>query len=122
MGRSRPVGGDGLRLVRRCASIHAAVIAERETTMSRLGRWLVSTFAGLLAAAPGALAAPAEGPHEIVDVSYSTTAPGMPAAIHFSASYRDPANPSGPPPALRRVTIVGPNGAVLDTSAVPLCR
>jgi hypothetical protein len=73
-------------------------------------------------AAPGtAFAATAEGPHEKVTLTWSTTVPGTPAGISFSGTYRDPANPTGPPPALRRVTITGPAGAVIDTSVPPRC-
>lgn len=66
-------------------------------------------------------AIPASGPHETVDITFSTTHPGTPAALTYAATYRNPADPSADPPALRRLVIVGPPGITGDTSAPGQC-
>ncbi len=78
--------------------------------------------AAVLALLPGhALGKAGKGSRETVDMTFSTVHPGSPAGFAYSASFRDPANPNGTPPPLRRLVITSPHGAVIDTSALPRC-
>jgi hypothetical protein len=78
----------------------------------------------LLAAAwPGqAAATPVSGARQTVEMNLTTTATGAPTGFLYRASFRNPSDPSADPPALRRLVIESPAGAVLDTSVPGVCR
>jgi hypothetical protein len=68
-----------------------------------------------------ASALPASGAHETVDISSSTTRPSTSAALGYAARYHSATDPSGDPPALRRLVIELPAGTRIDTSVPGRC-
>ncbi|MEA2398216.1 MAG: hypothetical protein QOK25_1772 [Thermoleophilaceae bacterium] len=84
------------------------------------GGALVALQLGLLwPSAAGAI--PASGPHETVEMSSSTTRPSASAALGYAARYHSASDPSGDPPALRRLVIELPAGTRIDTSVPGRC-
>lgn len=88
----------------------------------RQGLCIAAVAGALVACLPGSvLAKPASGPRETVNMAFSTPHPGSPAGSTYSASFRNPSDPSATPPALRRLVITAAPGTILDTSALPRC-
>ena len=78
---------------------------------------------GLAATWPGAAAAiPGSGPHETVDITLTTRAPGASAGLTYTATYHAANDPQATPPPLRRILIVGPPGSGGDTTATAQCN
>lgn len=69
--------------------------------------------------AAAALALPATGERETVDLSFTTTRPGAPAGVSYAFTIHAP--PGGEPPALRRLIVTPPAGAIVDTSVPGVC-
>ena len=87
------------------------------------GRGLAAILATLLTgfgafASTGHAAAPARQTASFV---FTTEEPGRSAGLSFSVDWRDPANPSGKPYSVARVTIESPPGATIDTGALARC-
>lgn len=78
---------------------------------------MVAVLTACLAAPVGA--APAD--RQTASVLFTTQEPGSSAGAVIAVDWRDPANPSGKPYAVARVTIALPEGATLDTGALPRC-
>jgi hypothetical protein len=70
---------------------------------------------------PVATAAMGTGPHETLDLSFSTPTPGAPAGVHVSVEFRNPSDPQANPPALRRAVTIYPAGSRIDTSVPARC-
>src|SRR4051812_2895816 len=68
-----------------------------------------------------ATAAPGTGPRETVEIKNSTSAPGSPLGVAYTATFRNPSNASGTPPSLRRLVLLAPPGAQVDTSVPTRC-
>jgi hypothetical protein len=83
-----------------------------------LGSWLLALLAFW---APGAAAAPASGPREDVDYSFTTTQPGAPTGLDFSGSYHAAGDPSGSPPFMKRMVFYLPAGMRVNTSVPARC-
>src|SRR4051794_16462721 len=66
-------------------------------------------------------AAAGTGPRETVEIKNSTSAPGSPVGVTYTATFRNPSNPSGTPPSLRRLVLLAPSGAQVDTSVPARC-
>src|SRR3954463_7287968 len=66
-------------------------------------------------------AAAGTGPRETVEVKNSTSAPGSPVGVTYTATFRNPSNPSGTPPSLRRLVLLAPPGARAARWARPRC-
>ena len=71
--------------------------------------------------AAAAQAAPASGPRETVDQSYTTTRPGAPTGLGYTGSYHAAGDTKGNPPYMRRMDFVPPRGFRFDTSAPDGC-
>src|SRR4051812_33977663 len=69
----------------------------------------------------GAHAAAGSGPRETVEVKNSTSAPGSPVGVTYTATFRNPSSPSGTPPPLRRLVLLAAPGARVDTSVPARC-
>jgi hypothetical protein len=84
-------------------------------------------LAGLVACAAfavlpgGAIAEPGSGPRETVDQTFTTTAPGTPTGVDYSATYHAAGDPNGNPPFLRRMVFHPPEGMRFDTSVPEKC-
>jgi hypothetical protein len=68
-----------------------------------------------------AVAIPGSGPHETVDITLTTRQVNTSAGLTYAATYRNPSDPGADPPALRRITIVGPQGTRGDTFVPGQC-
>src|SRR3954452_6670799 len=66
-------------------------------------------------------AAAGTGPRETIEVKNSTSAPGSPVGVTYTATFRNPSNPSGTPPSLRRKVLLAAPGAQVDTSVPARC-
>src|SRR3954451_17441307 len=66
-------------------------------------------------------AAAGTGPRETIEVKNSTSAPGSPVGVTYTATFRNPSNPSGTPPSLRRLVLLAAPGARVATSAPAPC-
>lgn len=62
------------------------------------------------------------GGRQSAELSFTTTQPGAPTGFDYSASFRDPEDPGGDPPPLRRLVIKAPEGASIDTGVVEQCE
>jgi hypothetical protein len=76
---------------------------------------------GALVMPAAAAAAPAAGPHEVVDIRASTTHVSTPSALTYAAIYRSAPDSSAEPPPLRHLLIRLPAGTHLNTTVVPQC-
>jgi hypothetical protein len=74
----------------------------------------------LLVAAP-ASATPGSGPHETLEQTFTTTAPGSPSGFGFHGRYHAAGDPDASPPYMRRMTFYPPDGLRYDTGAAPRC-
>lgn len=84
------------------------------------GRTAVAS--AILAAWPaGAPAIPDSSPRAVIDITSTTTKPGAPAGATYRAQLRHPTDPNAEPPALRRLIVGVPAGAVVDTSIPQRC-
>ena len=72
-------------------------------------------------AAPAAGASTGTGTYTTLTLTWSSARPNTATATGFSASFRDPANPQGHPPALRRVSITDPAGTRIELAAAAKC-
>jgi hypothetical protein len=82
---------------------------------------LLGTTAALasLGAASGAHAA---SPRAVFSLAISTEQPGAPADLTLNILHRDPANPEGKPPAVRKNVITTPPGTRINDAAVTRCE
>src|SRR3954463_4765640 len=80
---------------------------------------LVLAISGLMAA--GAAAEPGTGPHETIDQTFSTTRPGTPTGVDYTARYHAAGDEQSPPPYMRRMTFYPPPGFRTDTSVPAQC-
>jgi hypothetical protein len=89
----------------------------------RAGRRVLVGLVWALCATGAATAGaqPASGPRETIDQGYSTTQPGVPAGLTWSASYHAAGDPKGQPPYLRRMVFIPPPGFHYDTSVPDRC-
>jgi hypothetical protein len=79
---------------------------------------------GLVVSAVGAAAAAAEpgsGPHETIDQTFSTTRPGTPTGVDYTARFHAAGDEQSPPPYMRRMTFYPPPGFRNDTSVPAQC-
>jgi len=72
-------------------------------------------------AASGAAAEPGYGPHETIDQTFSTTQPGAPTGVDFTAGFHAAGDELSPPPYMRRMTFYPPSGMRQDTSVPAQC-
>jgi hypothetical protein len=79
-----------------------------------------TVLAATVLAAP-AHAAPGSGPRETIEIKSSTSAPGSPAGVTYTAVFHNPSNPSATPPPLRRLVLVSTPGGRVDTSVPARC-
>lgn len=75
----------------------------------------------VLAGPAAAAAKPVKGPHETVDVSYTTTRPGAPTGTVYTGSYHAAGHPDRNPPYMRRMVTWNPRGFRADTSLPARC-
>ena len=76
----------------------------------------------LSAVAPSTAAAqPGSGPREDVDQSFTTTLPGTPTGLNFSATYHAAGDPEAPPPYMSKMTFFPPRGMRYDTRVPERC-
>src|SRR4051795_3371600 len=66
-------------------------------------------------------AAAGTGPRETIEIKNSTSAPGSPVGVTYTATFRNPSNPAGTPPSLRRLVLSAAPGAQVDTSVPARC-
>jgi hypothetical protein len=66
-------------------------------------------------------AAPASGPHETLDSSFTTTQPNAPAGFGFHGRYHAAGDPAGDPPYMRKMIFYIPPGLRYDTSVPDRC-
>src|SRR3954454_15578110 len=85
------------------------------------GRAVLGGLALALICTAPASAQPVAGPREDVDQPFTTTAPGAPTGLGFSASYHAAGDPKGNPPYLRKMVVVPPSGMRYDTGAPDQC-
>lgn len=76
---------------------------------------LSSLWGGVAGAEPGS------GPREDIDQSFTTTRPGTPTGVDFSARYHAAGDPNGAPPFLKRMVFYPPRGMRFDTRAPESC-
>jgi hypothetical protein len=69
-------------------------------------------------------AAPAQtvGERQTGTIAFSTQRASAPTALSEAASYRNPDDPAGKPPAVRRIVVHYPVGFRIDTSVPPQCQ
>jgi hypothetical protein len=80
---------------------------------------LIAVISALGAA--GAPAQPGDGPRENVDQRFTTTRPGTPTGLRFTASYHAAGESDGPPPVMKRMVVYPPPGLRYDTSVPARC-
>ncbi len=86
----------------------------------RIGLWVA--LAALFACwAENAPAQPGSGPRETVNQRFTTTRPGSPTGLGFSASYHAAGDAKAPPPYMKRVVVYPPRGMRYDTSVPARC-
>jgi hypothetical protein len=73
----------------------------------------------MVAVAPAG--ARADAPRQAATLRFSTSTPGAPAGLSFSAHWRDPSNPEAKPHAVTAFDIVLPRGTRFDFGALPRC-
>lgn len=64
----------------------------------------------------------APGARQFIDNSYTSRRPGTATGTTTRVEYRDPANPNGKPPAVRRIVDVFPAGTRFDVRGAPACN
>ncbi len=97
---------------------------------SRLTDWRSGRWPALLGRAPAAallLAASAAPAQAVSDrqtgaIGFSTQRASAPTSLSETASYRNPTDPGGKPPAVRRIVVHYPAGFRIDTSVPPQCH
>src|SRR3954470_16871223 len=62
-----------------------------------------------------------DAPRQAATLRFSTSTPGAPAGLSFSADWRDPSNPEAKPHAVTAFDIVLPEGTRFDFGALPQC-
>jgi hypothetical protein len=83
---------------------------------------LIQLMLCAFAAWPGhAAAAPASGPHETVDSSFTSTQPNAAAGFGFTGRYHAAGDPAGDPPYMRRMIFYTPPGLRYDTTVPDRC-
>jgi hypothetical protein len=87
----------------------------------RAGLPIVLLQAACWLAASAVLAAPATGPRETVEQTYTTTQPNTPTGVSFTGSYHAAGDSSKPPPYMRKMTFFSPPGLRYDTSVPERC-
>jgi len=87
----------------------------------RLAGWACALTGVAWCAPVAAVAAPVTGPHQTVEMSFTSTRPGSPSGFSYSATFHNPTDPGADPPALRRLVITAPAGSVIDTSVPERC-
>jgi hypothetical protein len=74
-----------------------------------------------VAAAGAAFAATVSGPHETLEQTFTTTAPGSPSGFGFHGRYHAAGDPDANPPYMRGMTFHPPAGLRYDTGVAPRC-
>src|SRR5438874_861663 len=87
----------------------------------RMGLLVLLLCTSCALCAPGAAAQPGSGPRETVDQGYTTSRPGSPTGLSFTATYHAAGDVHGKPPAMRRIVIEPPPGMRLDTTVPDPC-
>lgn len=87
----------------------------------RCGLPLLVAWALSALLAGGAAAEPVSGPHETIDQAFTTTQPGSPTGLSYSASFHAADDPQGEPPYLRKMIQYFPAGMRWDTSVPDQC-
>jgi len=72
------------------------------------------------AVAPGASAA--EGVRQSGTFTWTSARPGAPTGYAMAVDFYDPADPAAKPHTLKTLIVRFPNGAVVDTGALPQCK
>ena len=83
--------------------------------------WLGLLCAASALWAAGATAQPGSGPRQTVNQRFTTTRPGSPTGVSYTASYHAAGDEQGRPPYMRRVVIHPPRGMRYDTSVPERC-
>jgi hypothetical protein len=84
-------------------------------------RLAVGILMAQLLCGQAAMAAPASGPRQEVDQSFTTKRPGAATGIGFDGRYHGVGDPESNPPFLRRMVFKSPRGFRYDTSVPERC-
>src|SRR5258708_430225 len=91
----------------------------------RSGRWrslLGRAPAAALLLAASAAPAQAVSDRQTGAIGFSTQRASTPTSLSETASYRNPTDPGGKPPAVQRIVVHYPAGFRIDTSVPPQCH
>jgi hypothetical protein len=80
---------------------------------------LILTAGALLT--PGAFSQTGYGPRQTAKLIYGSQRPASPSSLLFEIDYVNPDDSGAKPPAVRRVVVVTPKGARIDTSVPAKC-
>jgi hypothetical protein len=94
----------------------------RKAWRLRIPRFLLAAGMAALVAGAGVVAAGAANSRQKAKLVFTKEGPGRPTGLTLDINYRNPDDPGGKPPAVRRVVTTLAKGARYDTSVPALCE